>query len=101
MVELVELPDAPPAQVAASAQPYPILPTAPADLSDISTTAQGFLSRVGGLKLEELVKSATDMMNSITAVASSQDTRAIPQSLRRTIDEAQVTMTELRTAVEE
>ena len=41
------------------------------------------------------------MMNSVTAVASSQDTRAIPESLRRTIDEAQVTMTELRTAVEE
>ena len=30
-----------------------------------------------------------DRPNSITAVASSQDTRAIPQSLRRTIDEAQ------------
>ena len=101
MVELVELPDQPAAVLQASAAPYPVLPTAPADLSDISTSAQGFLNRVGGLKLEELVKSATDMMNSVTAVASSQDTRAIPESLRRTIDEAQVTMTELRTAVEE
>ena len=43
----------------------------------------------------------TDMMNSVTAVASSQDTRAIPESLRKTIDATQATATELRSAVEE
>ncbi|MBV0891968.1 MCE family protein [Paracoccus sp. Z118] len=100
MIELVELPDAPPAQIVA-AEPHPVMPAAPADLSDISDTAQGFMTRIGNLKLEELLKSATDMMDSVTAIASSQDTRAIPQSLRRTIDEAQVTMTELRTAAQE
>ena len=46
------------------------------------------MTRIGNLKIEELLKSATDMMNSVTAIASSQDTRAIPESLRRTIDEA-------------
>lgn len=101
MVELVDLPDAPAAQIVADAQPYPIIPSAPPDLSDISTTAQGFMARIGNLKLEELLKSATDMMNSVTAIASSQDTRAIPESLRRTIDEANVTMTELREATQE
>ncbi len=101
MVELVDLPGAPPAQVVADAEPYPVIPSAPPDLSDISTTAQGFMARIGNLKLEELLKSATDMMNSVTAIASSQDTRAIPESLRRTIDEANVTMTELRTATQE
>ncbi|WP_220443699.1 intermembrane transport protein PqiB [Paracoccus luteus] len=101
MVELVDLPDAPAARIVADAQPFPIIPSAAPDLSDITTTAQGFMSRIGNLKLEELLKSATDMMNSVTAIASSQDTRAIPESLRRTIDEAQVTMTELRTAAQE
>ncbi|WP_112872987.1 MlaD family protein [Paracoccus endophyticus] len=101
MVELIELPDAPPAQIDADAKPFPVLPSAPPDLSDIATTAQGLVNRLGSLKLEELLKSATDMMNSVTAIASSQDTRAIPESLRQTIDEAQVTMTELRTAVQE
>lgn len=101
MVELVELPEAPAARIVTDAQPYPIIPSAPPDLSDISASAQGFMARIGSLKLEELLKSATDMMNSVTAIASSQDTRAIPESLRRTIDEANVTMTELRTATQE
>lgn len=101
MVELVDLPDAAPARIAADARPYPVIPSAPPDLSDISTTAQGLMARIGNLKLEELLQSATDMMNSVTAIASSQDTRAIPGSLRRTIDEANVTMTELRGATQE
>ena len=101
MVELVDIPDAPAARIVTDTRPYPIIPSAPPDLSDISTTAQGFMARIGNLKLEELLKSATDMMNSVTAIASSQDTRAIPESLRRTIDEANVTMTELRTATQE
>ena len=101
MVELVALPDARPAQIVADARPFPIMPAAPPDLTDITTTAQGFMSRIGNLKLEELLKSATDMMDSVTSIASSQDTRAIPESLRKTIDEAQATLTGVRTAVDE
>ncbi|HRO14001.1 MAG TPA: MlaD family protein, partial [Paracoccus sp. (in: a-proteobacteria)] len=101
MVELVDVPDAPPARIVADAEPYPVIPSAPADLSDITASAQGLMTRIGNLKLEELLKSATDMMNSVTAIASSQDTRAIPESLRRTIDEAQATMTDLRAAAQE
>ncbi|MBB1498521.1 intermembrane transport protein PqiB [Paracoccus sp. MC1862] len=101
MVELVDLPDVPAARIVTNAEPYPIIPSAPPDLSDISTTAQGFMARIGNLRLEELLKSATDMMNSVTAITSSQDTRAIPESLRRTIDEANVTMTEIRSATQE
>lgn len=101
MVELVELPDQPPARIAVDAQPFPVVPSAPTDSSDIAATAQGFMTRIGNLKIEELLKSATDMMNSVTAIASSQDTRAIPAGLRKTIDEAQATAAELRAAVEE
>ena len=57
------------AQIVADAKPFPVIPSAPADTSDIATTAQGFLNRVGNLKLEELLKSATDMLNSVTALA--------------------------------
>ena len=101
MVELVDIPDAAPAQIVLDAQPYPVIPVAPADLEDISSTAQGFMSRIGNLKIEELLKSGTDMMNSVTALASNQDTRAIPESLRKTIDEAQATAADLRAAVAE
>src|SRR5690606_35102546 len=83
MVELVEIPGASPAQIDAAAEPFPVIPAAPPDLSDVSATAQGLMTRLGRLKLEELLKSATDMMDSVTAIAASQDTRAIPESLRR------------------
>lgn len=100
MIELVDLPDATGGTIL-KAEPFPIMPSAPADSSDIATSAQGLMNRIGSLKIEELLKSATDMMNSVTAIASSQDTRAIPETLRKTIDEAQATATELRTAVQE
>lgn len=87
MVELVDIPDAPPAVIDTSAEPNPIIPSVQGNLEDFTASAQGFLSRVGNLPLEEVLKSATDMMNSITAIASSEDTRAIPESLRQTLDQ--------------
>ncbi|MCQ0969342.1 MlaD family protein (plasmid) [Paracoccus sp. TK19116] len=101
IVELVEIPDAEPATLDLTSDPNPVIPTVPSDLSDFSDTAQGLLTRVGNLPIEELLQSATDMMNSVTALASSQDTRAIPGGVRATIDDAQATMTEIRTMVEE
>ncbi|MFD2438944.1 hypothetical protein ACFSS8_00285 [Paracoccus kondratievae] len=68
----------------------------PGDISDFSETAQGFLARVGDLPIEEALKSATDMMNSITAIASSEDTRAIPAALRGTLEDAQAAAGEIR-----
>ncbi|MDF3607293.1 MlaD family protein [Paracoccus sp. DMF-8] len=101
VVELVEIPDAEPAQIDTAAQPYPVMPSAPGQISDFSDTAQGFLARVGNLPVEEVLKSATDMMNSITAIASNEDTRAVPASLKAAIDEVQATADELRQATAE
>ncbi len=95
MVELVEIPGASPAQIDAAAEPFPVIPAAPPDLSDVSATAQGLMTRLGRLKLEELLKSATDMMDSVTAIAASQDTRAIPESLRRAADEIGTAATDI------
>ncbi|MDQ1901317.1 MlaD family protein [Paracoccus sp. WLY502] len=95
MVELVEIPGAEPASINTSAQPNPIIPSVPGDLDDFSASAQGFLSRIGNLPLEEVLQSATDMMNSITAIASSEDTRAIPESLRETLDQTRSAATDI------
>ncbi|TRW98799.1 MCE family protein [Paracoccus sp. M683] len=99
IIEFVQIPDAVPATLDVSGDPYPILPSVEGEITDFSTTAQGVLTRIGDLPIEEVLQSATDMMNSVTALATSQDTRAIPASLRQTIDEAQATMTELRAVV--
>ncbi|ARJ70757.1 intermembrane transport protein PqiB [Paracoccus contaminans] len=86
IVELVDLPSSSPAQIAADAQPFPVIPAAPADSANIAANAQGLMNRIGNLKIEELLKSASDMMDSITAVASSQDTRALPGKLGAAVD---------------
>lgn len=101
MIEMIEMSDASGAAIDMSADPYPIFPSVAGNISDFSQTAQGFLSRIGSLPIEEVLKSATDMMNSVTALASSQDTRAIPESLRGTIDEAQTTLTDIREMVQQ
>lgn len=101
VVELAQVPDAEPAQLELAAEPYPIMPSVPGEISDFSDTAQGFLARVGNLPVEEVLKSATDMMNSITAIASSEDTRAVPASLKAAIDEVQGAADELRLATAE
>lgn len=100
-VELVALSDAAPAELDVGAQPNPVIPSAPGEISDFSGSAQGFLARVGNLPIEEALKSATDMMNSVTALASSEDTRAIPGALRQTLDNAQAAAGEIKSATAE
>ncbi|MDO5612601.1 MAG: MlaD family protein [Paracoccus sp. (in: a-proteobacteria)] len=103
MIELFQLPEPPqqPLALDMAGDPYPIIPSVSGDLSDFSDTAQGMLSRIGNLPIEEVLKSATDMMNSITHLASSPDTRAIPETLRRTLDDAQSTSSDIRDMVQD
>ncbi|MDP5307007.1 PqiB family protein [Paracoccus spongiarum] len=101
IIEMVEIPDAAPAQIDTAAEPFPIIPSVEGEITDFDQTAQGFISRIGNLPIEEVLKSATEMMNSVTALATSQDTRAIPEGLRGTIEEAQAALGDIRTMVEE
>ncbi|MDO5657329.1 MAG: MlaD family protein [Paracoccus sp. (in: a-proteobacteria)] len=100
-VDLVQIPDAAVARIDRTAQPHPLMPSAPAEISDMTASAEGLMNRIGGLNLEGLIGAATDMMNSVTAIAASEDTRAIPQALRETIDESRSTMTTLREATDQ
>ena len=101
VLELADLPDAAPAQIDMAGEPYPSMPTVPGELSDFTGTAQGVLAKVGDLPIEEALQAATDMMNSVTAIASSDDTRAVPASLKSAIDEVQAAAEELRGATTE
>lgn len=101
MIEMVELPDAAPATLDVTTQPYPVIPSAPGDISDFTATAQGVLGKFGRLPLEETLRSAQDALNSITALASSQDTREVPARLRATLDQADAALDEIRQATAE
>lgn len=95
-VELEYFTDPPEAEIALEEEPYPVIPAIEGNLDDFTHTAEGFLDRIGGLPIEEVLRSATDMMDSVTALASSQDTRAIPAGVRKAVDEAQAALTEVR-----
>ncbi len=94
VVDLVKIDGAAPAQITA-AQPYPILPSVAGEDTDLAQSAQGVMSRISALPLEETLRSATDMMNSITAIARNEDTRAIPKRLADTLAKADTTMDDI------
>lgn len=88
VMELADIPDAAPATLDRSATPYPAVPSAPADISDVSTTAEGLLSRLSNLPIEELIGSVTNLMNAATAFVMSDDLRQTPAAARDLIEQA-------------
>lgn len=94
IVDLVMVEGATPAQIT-QADPHPILPSVPGDQTDLAASAQGVMSRISALPLEETLRSANDMMASITAIARSEDTRAIPKRLADTLAKADTTMADI------
>ncbi|MEJ6402436.1 PqiB family protein [Yoonia sp. 2307UL14-13] len=87
-VELVQVDDALPAIVTLTSGEYPVIPTTDSQISDVAATAEGLLSRVNDLPVEELLNGAIDMMDSIEALANDESTRAAPASLVALLDEA-------------
>lgn len=87
-IQLVEEPLMPPATLNIAQQPYPVMPSVPADISDLGGSAEGLMQRIGSLNIEELLQSATNALDAITKVAASPDTQAVPKALRETLDEA-------------
>lgn len=94
IVDLVTVEDAAPAQLMPG-EPHPVMPSVPSDQTDLAASAQGVMSRISSLPLEETLRSANDMMNSITAIARSEDTRAIPKRLADTLAKADTTMADI------
>lgn len=99
MVELVTLADAAPARIDATAEPHPVLPSVAGDIEDFSATAQGLIGKIGALPLDETLRAFQDAANSFTALASAEDTRAMPQNLRATLAEAQAALEDMRAIV--
>lgn len=95
MVELVDIPGAAPAAIMTEGQPVPLLPSVEGDLDDFSASAQGFLDRLGSLPIEDLLNSARDMLDSITSIAASQDTRALPGALRAAIEDGRLALADI------
>lgn len=81
-VDLVTLEGAPAAELDMNGVPFPVFPTAPAELTDVAATAESVFNRVNNLPIEELLQSGIDFLNSATSLVSSEDVRGTPEDLR-------------------
>ncbi|MCL7466459.1 MlaD family protein [Phaeovulum sp. NW3] len=87
VVELTDLDETPPARMNPEADPYPSIPVGPAAENDLAASAEGVFTRINSLPIEELFASAIRTLDSISAVAESEDTRAVPAELANTLGE--------------
>ncbi|MGR3492550.1 MAG: PqiB family protein, partial [Shimia sp.] len=85
IVELVPLEVVAPATLDRDGDPFPIFPTVAANVTSVTATAQGLLSRVDALPIEELLGAAIDLLSSSAALVASEDLQAAPADLRATL----------------
>ncbi len=80
-VQLLDVADAPPAVLDTAAQPYPAIPTAESEITDITATAQGTLSRINDLPIEELLNSAISFMDNASMLVGSPEVQSVPKEV--------------------
>ncbi|UOA25687.1 MlaD family protein [Pseudosulfitobacter sp. DSM 107133] len=81
-IRLIDVADAGDATLDRTAEPYPILPTTGASITDVATSAQGVLQRVNDLPIEEVMQSAISFLNNATTLVGSQALQDAPEELR-------------------
>jgi paraquat-inducible protein B len=87
-VELVQVADAPPAVLKRDADGKAIIPTTISEITDVAATAEGVLTRINDLPVEELMSGAINMMSSFERLAKNEDLIAVPGSVTALLDEA-------------
>ncbi|OWY07681.1 hypothetical protein B6V74_17225 [Thioclava sp. F42-5] len=95
VIELTDVPDLPKAEMNLDADPYPTIPTAPAAENDLAKSAKGVFKRIEGLPIEEVMNSAIRTLDSISAVAESEDTRKVPRELSGLLEQLKTFATDL------
>ncbi|PWE50279.1 paraquat-inducible protein B [Thioclava sp. NG1] len=95
VIELTDVPDLPNAEMNLDADPYPTIPTAPAAENDLAKSAKGVFKRIEGLPIEEVMNSAIRTLDSISAVAESEDTRKVPRELSGLLEQLKTFATDL------
>ncbi|MCR8827894.1 PqiB family protein [Pseudosulfitobacter koreensis] len=81
-IRLIDVEGAEDATLDLDADPYPVLPTTEADITDVATSAQGVLQRVNDLPIEEVMQSAIGFLDNATALVGSQALQDAPEELR-------------------
>ncbi|HEY0214004.1 MAG TPA: MlaD family protein [Paenirhodobacter sp.] len=87
VVELTDVTDTPKAVMGLNTTPYPSIPTAAAAQNDVAASARDVFGRINALPIEDLMQSAIRTLDSISAIADSQETREVPRNLSAMLDE--------------
>jgi paraquat-inducible protein B len=80
-VQLLNVENAPPAVLDLEAQPYPAIPVTDSDITDVAATAQGTLTRINELPIEELLNSAISFMDNASVLVGSPEVQSVPQEI--------------------
>lgn len=100
-VELVEVPNAPEAQITETEGAPPVLPTTDSEIADVSATAEGVFERINALPVEEVMAQAITLMQNANTLIASDDTRAVPGNVNALLTEAQAVPARLDTTLAE
>lgn len=87
-IELVLDPNAPPAILDVDQLPFPAFPSTTNNVADLSASAEGVLTRVGNLPIEELLENAILFLDTTTALIGSDDIRAVPGEVLGLVSDA-------------
>lgn len=93
VIDLVELPDARPAEIDLTGDPYPIMPSVPAELSDFTATAEGVFQRINALPVEELMDSAINLLESLDTLANDPAIRKTPGAALALLEDTRAIVT--------
>ncbi len=80
-VALAEVPDAAPAALDLDAEPFPVLPSAPSDITGIAASAESVMTRLSNLPIEELMGTFTTLLANINTIVTDEGVRTAPANL--------------------
>jgi paraquat-inducible protein B len=80
-VQLFTVPDAEPAALDFASRPYPALPTVAPDITDVAATAQGALSRIESLPIEQLIDSTIGFLDNASMLVGSPEVQSVPREV--------------------
>ncbi|WP_394198237.1 PqiB family protein [Litoreibacter albidus] len=81
-IQLVEEDNPAPYTVQTGDGIIPIIPSTDNDISDVTATVAGVVSRINNLPIEELLDSAIQFLNSADTLISNEDLRETPKAVR-------------------
>lgn len=87
-VELIEVADAPAAELVEPTGAPPILPTTDSEIADVQATAEGVFERINALPVEEVMDEAITLMRNANILVAGDDTRAIPGNVNSLLSDA-------------